>query len=134
MIGRGLMRQSARYLAGGLACALLYNAIVIAMSACGMPYPPALVLSFLVATPVGYAIHSAYTFEQAYSARRLQRFMVAAVSGFFISAALTALFCSGLGMPVAVATPIATVLMFFWNFAVSRWAILDLRARWEWLR
>jgi len=56
------------------------------------------------------------------------------VSGFFVSAALMALFCSGLGLPVAVATPIATVLLFFWNFALARWAILDLFTPWERLR
>ena len=134
MIGRALMRQSTRYLAGGVACALLHNVIMIATSAYGMPYPPALVLSFSVTTPIGYAIHSAYTFEADYSARRLQRFMAGAVSGFFVSATLMALFCSGLGLPVAVATPIATVLLFVWNFALARWAILDLLAPWERLR
>ncbi|HLH88136.1 MAG TPA: GtrA family protein [Xanthobacteraceae bacterium] len=134
MIGRTLMRQSTRYLAGGLACALLHNVIMIATSAWGMPYPPALVLSFSVTTPIGYAIHSAYTFETRYSTRRLQRFMAGAVSGFVVSAALMVLFCSGLAMPVAVATPIATVLVFFWNFALARWAILDLLTPWERLR
>jgi putative flippase GtrA len=134
MIGRALMRQSTRYLAGGLACALLHNVIMISTSAYGMPYPPALVLSFSVTTPIGYAIHSAYTFEAEYSTRRLQRFMAGAVSGFVVSAALMVLFCSGLGFPVAIATPIATVLVFFWNFALARWAILDLLTPWERLR
>ena len=92
------------------------------------------VLSFSVTTPIGYAIHSAYTFEAQYSARRLQRFMAGAVSGFVVSAALMVLFCSGLGLAVAVATPIATVLVFFWNFALARWAILDLLTPWERLR
>jgi putative flippase GtrA len=50
--------------------------------------------------------------------------MAGAVSGFVISAALMALLCSGFGMPVAVATPIATLLLFVWNFALARWAIL----------
>jgi putative flippase GtrA len=128
------MRQSGRYLAGGVACALLHNAIMIATSAYGMPYPPALVLSFSVTTPIGYAIHSAYTFEAEYSTRRLQRFMGGALSGFVVSAMLMALFCSGLGLPVAIATPIATVLLFLWNFALARWAILDLLTPWESLR
>lgn len=134
MNGRTLLRQSARYLAGGVVCALLHNVIMIATSAYGMPYPPALVLSFSVTTPFGYAIHSAYTFESGYSTPRFQRFMASAVSGFIVSAALMALFCSGLGLPVAIATPIATVLLFFWNFALARWAILDLLTPWERLR
>ncbi len=134
MIGPILIRQSSRYLAGGVACALLHNVIMIAASAYGVPYPLGLVLSFLVTTPIGYAIHSAYTFEAACSARRLQRFMAGAASGFAVSAALMVLFCSGLGMPVAIATPIATVLLFIWNFALARWAILDLSTPLEGLR
>lgn len=134
MIGQSLMRQSTRYMAGGVVCALLHNVIMVATSAYGIPYPPALVLSFLVTAPIGYAIHSAYTFETACSARRLQRFIGGAASGFAVSAALMVLFCSGLGIPVAVATPIATVLVFFWNFALARWAILDLLTPLEGLR
>jgi hypothetical protein len=34
------------------------------------------------------------------------------------------LLCSGLGMRVAIATPIATLLLFVWNFTLARWAIL----------
>jgi len=119
-----VMRQASRFLAGGGACALLHNIIMIGTSARGMPYPPALVLSFLLTTPIGYLIHSAYTFEQVCSWQRLRRFMAGAVSGFVISAALMALLCSGLGMRVAIATPIATLLLFVWNFALARWAIL----------
>jgi len=124
MSAQVVMRQASRFLAGGGACALLHNAIMIGTSAHGMPYPPALVLSFSLTTPIGYLIHSAYTFETACSWLRLQRFMAGAVSGFLISAALMVLLCSGLGVPVAIATPIATLLLFFWNFALARWAIL----------
>ena len=118
------VRQSFRYLAGGGACALLQNIIIIGTSAYGMPYPPALVLSFVLTVPIGYLIHSAYTFETAYSWRRLQRFTVGTVSGFLVSAALMVLLCTGLAIPVVIATPIATLLMFFLNFGLARWAIL----------
>lgn len=121
---RTVVRQSSRYLAGGGACALLHNIIMIGTSAHGMPYPPALVLSFSLTTPLGYLIHSAYTFETACSWQRLQRFLAGAASGFLVSAALMVLLCSGLGISVAIATPIATVLLFVWNFVLARWAIL----------
>jgi putative flippase GtrA len=124
MSARAIVRQSSRYLAGGGACALLHNIIMIGTSAYGMPYPPALALSFSLTTPIGYLIHSAYTFETACSWRRLQRFMVGAASGFLVSAALMVLLCTGLAIPVAIATPVATLLLFFLNFALARWAIL----------
>jgi putative flippase GtrA len=124
MSARTVVGQASRYLAGGGACALLHNIIMIGTSAHGMPYPPALVLSFLLTTPIGYLIHSAYTFEKTCSWMSLQRFLAGTVGGFVLSAALMVLLCSGLGMRVAIATPIATLLLFFWNFALARWAIL----------
>jgi putative flippase GtrA len=124
MTARPVVGQASRYLAGGGACALLHNIIMIGTSAHGMPYPPALVLSLLLTTPIGYLIHSAYTFEKGCSWMSLRRFLAGIASGFVLSAALMVLMCSGLGMPVAIATPIATLLLFAWNFAVARWAIL----------
>jgi putative flippase GtrA len=124
MSARAVVRQASRYLAGGGICALLHNVIMIGTSAHGMPYPPALVLSFFLTTPIGYLIHSTYTFEQACSWISLQRFLAGIVSGFVLSAALMALMCSGLGVSVAIATPVTTLLLFLWNFALARWAIL----------
>jgi putative flippase GtrA len=96
-----------------------------------MPYPAALVLSFCLVTPIGYMVHSAFTFQALCSTQRLQRYMAGAVSGFLVSALLMVLFCSGFRVPVAIATPIVTALMFIWNFALARWAILDLLVPWE---
>lgn len=86
-------------------------------------YPVALILSFCITTPVGYLIHSIFTFEKARSWLRLQRFLLAAIMGFMGSIMLMVLLCTGLRVPVIVATPVATVLLFLWNFTSARWAI-----------
>lgn len=41
-----------------------------------------------------------------------------------ISVAMMIVLCSGLSLSVAIATPIATVALFVWNFVAAHWAIL----------
>lgn len=127
MIWRPTQWQSSRYLAGGAFCALLHNIIMICGTQLGIVYPVALILSFCITTPVGYWIHSVFTFEQARSWIRLQRFLLTAIMGFLGSMMLMVLLCTGLRVPVIVATPVATILLFLWNFTSSRWAILQGR-------
>ena len=124
MIARPLLQQSYRYLAGGAFCAVLHNVIMIGVANQGVGYPIALVISVAIMTPIGYAIHCAYTFEERYSWNRLRRFLGAAAAAFWICAALMFLLCTVLRLPVIIASPIATVAMFLWNFMSARWAIL----------
>jgi len=37
------------------------------------------------------------------------------------------IFCTVLRLPVPVATPMATVMLFFYNYMLARWAILSWR-------
>ena len=50
--------------------------------------------------------------------------MAGVTSGFFVSALLMFIFCTLLRLPVFVATPIATALLFFYNYVLARWSIL----------
>jgi hypothetical protein len=34
------------------------------------------------------------------------------------------IFCTLMRLPVAIATPIATALLFFYNYVLARWSIL----------
>jgi putative flippase GtrA len=123
--GRALfLRQSGRYLWGGAICAILHNALVIGLASGGVAYPVALVVSFCITTPIGYLFHSAVTFSEPRSWGRLMRFVGGSSAGFGWSAALMIGMHGGLGLPVAVATPVATVALFLWNFASARWAIV----------
>jgi putative flippase GtrA len=119
-----LLRQSGRYFWGGAICAVLHNVLVIGLASAGIAYPIALVVSFCVTTPIGYLFHSAVTFGEPRSWGRLMRFVGGSVAGFGWSAALMIGLHGGLGFPIAVATPLATVALFLWNFASARWAIV----------
>jgi len=123
-----LLRQSGRYLSGGAICALLHNLLVIGLAFAGAPYQVALVVSFLVTNPVGYLFHTAVTFREPRSWGGLIRFMGGSLAGFGWSAALMIAACSGLGLPVAVATPLVTAILFLWNFSAARWAIVRSEA------
>ena len=125
MIWQPIHWQSSRYLAGGALCALLHNIIMICGTQLGIVYPVMLILSFCITTPIGYLIHSVFTFEKARSWIRLQRFLLTAIMGFLGSMMLMVLLCTALRVPVIIATPVATVLLFLWNFTSARWAILQ---------
>ena len=116
-----------RYLAGGTFCAMLNNVIMICGTQLMIVYPLALILSFCITTPVAYLIHSVFTFEKARSWVRLQRFLLTAIIGFLGSMMLMVLLCTGLRVPVIVAMPVATGVLFLWNFTTARWAILQGR-------
>lgn len=127
MIWQLIQWQSSRYLAGGALCALLHNIIMIFGTQLDVAYPVMLILSFCITTPVGYLIHSVFTFEKARSLIRFRRFLLTAMMGFLGSMVLMVLLCEGLRVPVIVATPVATVILFLWNFTSARWAILQGR-------
>jgi len=119
-----LLRQSGRYLWGGAICAIFHNVLVIGLATVGVPYPVALVVSFCITTPIGYLFHSAVTFGERRSWGRLMRFVGGSLAGFGWSAALMIGMHGGLGLPIVVATPLATAMLFLWNFASARWAIV----------
>ncbi|MDB5698454.1 MAG: hypothetical protein JWN69_1258, partial [Alphaproteobacteria bacterium] len=85
---------------------------------------------FAIATPLGYWLHSDFTFQDSVSLRRFLRFTAGVATGFPISLLTMAILCSGLGVPVIIAAPFATVVLFIWNYASAHWAILGkLRLR-----
>ena len=113
-----------RYAVGGVICALLHNIIMITLDHQGFDYRISLLISFTLVTPLGYVFHSAVTFQKARNWPRLRRYMGGVTSGFFVSALLMYIFCTMLGFPVSIATPIATLLLFFYNYVLARWSIL----------
>ncbi len=125
---REATREPRRYIAVGIACAAIHNAIVIACDALAVHYAIALVISFLVLLPLGYALHSVYTFERDLGPMRFLRFAGGLLTGFPINLALMALLISGLGLGVPIATLLCTGMLFLWNYLSARWAILQDKA------
>ena len=119
-----LFDRMPRYAVGGVICALLHNIIMITLDHQGFDYRVSLIMSFMVVTPLGYVFHSTVTFKKARNWPRLRRYMAGVTSGFLVSAILMYIFCTRWGLRVPIATPIATLLLFFYNYVLARWSIL----------
>jgi putative flippase GtrA len=111
------------YGAVGAFCACASNAIVIGCSLAGLEYWQAAALSLAIVTPVSYVFQSRFTFGVGCSAQRFIRFGGSILMGAFLFLFITALLRKLLGMPIWVASPLATVIIFYWNYIASRWAI-----------
>ena len=118
-----LLAKPTRYAQVGLVCALLNNLIVIAFDRIGYHYAFAVCVAFVTTTAIGYLFHAAYTFKVAPSAPALLRFFAANAGSFVIAMLLMMLLCDGVGLTPSIAMPVATVLLFVWNYAVANWAI-----------
>lgn len=108
----------------GLLCAIAHNAIMIAVDLAGGHYLLGTVVSFTAVTPLAYALHSRFTFAEPFRLKAFARFAVGVAAAYPVSTGMMIVLCSGLGLGVAIATPIATVALFVWNFVAAHWAIL----------
>lgn len=81
-------------------------------------------LSFAIVTPLGYVLHARFTFRKILSASAFLRFAAGVAVGFPLSVLVMAALCTGLDLPVIVAAPVATIILFAWNYASAHLAIL----------
>jgi putative flippase GtrA len=116
--------RPARYILVGATCAALYNAVMILGERAGFDYVSTSFLSLLVVIPAGYLLHAGFTFGSGRSWRAFLRFAGSVLAGFPISLLTVALLSSGVGLPMVIAAPVATLMLFCWNYAIAHWAIL----------
>lgn len=121
---RHILIRPSKYLVVGAFCALMHNAILIAGAAAGISYVIGMFVSYVVCGAVGYHFHVSFTFRSTYSRAGYLRFMGGQATGFLLSFALMGIMCTGLSWPVWIATPIATVLLFAFNYTAAHWAIV----------
>lgn len=122
--GRALAERGWRYSLVGLVCFLLNYLIIVAVDALGAHYLLALVAAFLAVTPIGFLLHSQFTFGEPLRWQAFRRFTAGVASAAPVAFLAMIVLCSGLGLHVAIATPIATVVVFLWNFLAVHWAIV----------
>jgi putative flippase GtrA len=113
-----------RYLLVGGTCAALHNAIVIGLDRVAVHYVVASAVSFIVVVLVGYFLHTALTFRAPRSPSTLARYTVAMAANYPLTVVLLFLMVTIGGLPVLVAAPAGTLILFGWNFVWSRWAIV----------
>lgn len=107
----------------GAVCALAQNGVMIVGAAAGGHYAWLAVLAFALVTPLGYILHARITFVEKTSWRHFIRFASGVAAGFPLYFAVMAVLCSGFGLAVAIAAPIATVVLYLWNYISAHWAI-----------
>jgi putative flippase GtrA len=82
------------------------------------------VIAFMIVTPIGYTLHSWFTFAEPFRWKAFRRFVAGVASSYPAAAGLLIILCTGLHQSVAIAMPIVTAAMFTWNFAAAHWSIL----------
>ena len=113
-----------RYATVGALCAAMNNVLLIGGEFAGLHYTASSLLAFAVVTPTAYWLHAAHTFREPLSWRGLGRFTAGLLMGLMIFFLVIALLCSVLELPMIVAAPIATLILFVWNYVSARWAIV----------
>jgi|SRR4051812_33659373 putative flippase GtrA len=119
-----MITHARRYLTVGAMCALVYNLITIGSDFAGVPYLPATLLAVAVVAPLGFFLHCRFTFHKPPSLEGFLRFMAGIALAYPLLIALMMLFCAGLGLPVYIASPLATVVLVVFNYVSAHWAIV----------
>jgi putative flippase GtrA len=123
-VQRALVERGWRYTSIGLVCALCNYAIILAVDAVGGHYLLATLIAFLAVTPIGFVLHSRFTFAEPLRWTSFVRFVAGVASAYPLAVLSMVVLCSGFKLSVAIAVPIATGVVFLWNFAAAHWAIL----------
>jgi putative flippase GtrA len=124
-----LLGRSWRYTLVGVFCVVSNCAIMLGVDAAGGHYLLGTLASFILTTPAAFMLHSRFTFRERMSMRSFIRFVSGAASAYPLAAGTMIVLCSGLHLGVGIATPIATIFLFGWNFAAAHWSILPRMRR-----
>jgi len=116
-------RSASRYVGVAGGCALLHNVIVIGATSVGSGVLAASALSFGVMIVVGYLSVCAIAFRLAPTLPGFARYTMAMATNFPLTTGLLWLFAGPFDLPVAIAAPPVTVLMFGINYLGARWAV-----------
>ena len=113
-----------RFMMVGATCAALNNALIIGLAALGAHYLTAALIAFGPVALTGYLMHASFTFGRSRSPKSFLRYVMTGAMNFPIWYAGMFVFCTILGAPVAVGSPIATLLAFAWNYVSAHWVFL----------
>jgi len=118
-----------RYLVVSGLCALLTNASVIVLVDRGFGSVTATLIAFAPVLLVAYALHALFTFGTRPTHVSFSRFALSTAMNFPLWIAGLYLLSDVLRLPISIAVPATTVLIFAWNFASTKWAFLMAGSR-----
>ena len=105
-------------------CALTHNAIMIGGSALGLHYVATSAVSYAIVVVLGFGLHTRFTFSVRPEFPAFLKYAAGMALNYPIWIALMFLLYGVARLPMVAASPLGTVLLLAWNFAMSRWAIL----------
>jgi len=114
-----------RYAVIGALCAALYNVIMIAGDALGVNFVASTTFAFVVNVLVGYVLHCRFTFSEPMSLRGVVRYAAAMLLNLPLSLAGIWLFNGLIRLPMWLASPVVTALLFAWNYVATHWAVVS---------
>jgi putative flippase GtrA len=119
-----IWRTPTRFAIVGFLCAATHNAILLAADLRHIHYALSCAISYVVVVLLGFVLHVRYTFRQPPIAASFWRYSLSMAANYPATLALLFLMCDIASWPVAIAAPVATVLLFTANFLATRWAIV----------
>ena len=105
-------------------CFVLGAVLIPAFTALGLHYAVATVIAFAIVAVVGFALHCRWTFQVERSTDGFLRYAGAMLLNLPLTIILIGLAHDGLGLAVAWSAPLASAVLFGWNFVAVRWAVL----------
>jgi len=105
-------------------CALLHNVIIIGIDRVGVHYAIASIVSFFLVAASGFLLHCAITFRTRATLRSFLRYLGAMAFNLPLSVVALFLFHDVARLPMIIASPVATVVLFVVNYFLSAWAIV----------
>jgi len=115
--------QFALFLGGSVLCAGINNVILIAGEWLGYNYVLLTFLCYFVSGSVGYFYHCRITFDKPISWMSYVGFISSLFLGLPLSILLLAIAIEWLVLPMWIAAPAMTMIMFIYHFAIAQLTI-----------
>jgi putative flippase GtrA len=112
-----------RYAIIACCCAASHNVIMIVGDYIGVGFVEASLVSFMFVTPAAYALHARFTFAERLSLTRFLRFALGVAVALPLSLLMMTILCTLAKLPMVVAAPIATLVLFVWNYVAAHLSI-----------
>ena len=113
-----------RYVIVGGLCAAIYNVTMMAGDVLKIHYVTSTLVAFVMIVLIGYALHCLFTFSEKLNLKGFVRYTAVmsltlpfSIGGMFLLHDLAHL-------PVWLASPTLTGLLFCWNFVATHWAVV----------
>ena len=126
-----LIRIIPRYTLVALALAGLHNATLIAADASGAHFIVAQAISAAILLPTGFLAMARFSYAVEANWSGFARYSAALITNFPVAIAALWLLIDWLTLPMWLAAPISTAVLFIWNFLTSTWAFLPSKQRVE---